>query len=146
MRVECNGTAKPGVAAGKRNVDRRESNRGKAPTALRGDPHADAAEHTNIINLEAHRMYRLPQADSTGSLLERAAFLALNAVALGLVAIALLDGARFAAGRDEIAHALSAGISPVVTDDASVVQRQPPIGLKSTQQTAGAPKLHEPKS
>ncbi|HZR20589.1 MAG TPA: hypothetical protein VFE51_25125 [Verrucomicrobiae bacterium] len=91
-------------------------------------------------------MYRLPQCDRNGGLLERAAFLALNAGALLLVGIVLLDGARFSAGREEITRALSTEVKSLSPEPSGVAQQPPPIALKPAQQTAGAPKLHDPKS
>jgi hypothetical protein len=117
-----------------------------ATWALPDRPGADGGERSNIIILEEHRMYRLPQHDRKGGAIEHAAFLALNAAALFLVGITLCDGARFAAGREEIGRVVAADIRPFSAERASVAQQQPPAGLKPTQQTAGVPKLREPKS
>jgi hypothetical protein len=95
-----------------------------------------------IIPLEQHRMIRLPSPDRKENQLERAAFVALNLVALVLVGIALNDSFRFAANSEQIEQALSGGLNP----PASVAQGTGRISLQHTQQTAGALRFHEPKS
>src|SRR5581483_2925191 len=89
----------------------------------RAPPRAEAGECNDIIVLEHHRMYRLPQCDRNGGLLERAAFLALNAGALLLVGIVLLDGARFSAGREEITRALSTEVKSLSPEPSGVAQQ-----------------------
>jgi hypothetical protein len=124
----------------------RQVRRRKGRSPLQGILGTGAAQGDKIIILEEHRMNRLPKGDSTSSLLERAAFLALNAGAVALISIALLDGARFAAGREQIGQALSAKVQSSSFEPASIAQPSAPIGLNATPQTAGAPRLRQPKS